>query len=620
MIHAEVHVSSTDPFSTGETEARGDRYGVSGIPHVRIDGKFSAVGAGSCASAKATYQGHYNTRMTETGGTSPVDITGYYSFFGTSGSFQVNLEQLDAGTFNAHQVSIFLFEDDITWCCGYGGVNHWDGVTRTIKTEAVSLTGIGQTATVIAEFDYDPSWVPANLHAVAIFEEIGGTKTVLQVGELQFAVDFAFSVPARVASVPGLNGAAYLSGTIENVSAASDVLSLSVDTDFGWPTDFLVAGDPTFYTSHSISLAPGETREVTIRVQTDGVKRIGTGHFLIGSANTGRVQPQSLRVWNGSHSILFVDDDNNTANEVPFESALTNLGYLFEDWNVASGHGNVEPRAVDMLGFDAVVWQTAYTTSTLLGPEDIAAVQEYLDFGGSLFLSSMDFLTSQTNPNPFVNDYLGVASWTNNSKASSVTGVGGDPISDSMTLPLTWPQQSANRVDTVNPGAGATATFFSETNNPAAVRFELANNSRTAFTTFAQNVVSTIDPDPNNSETVIERTLIWLLDQPTTGVGDDALAGGFSRMLGVHPNPFTPATELRFVISPSAASEPTKLVVVDAAGRMVRQLADAPIAAGLHSMTWDGLDNEGRAVAAGLYFARQKSADGESSTKLIRVR
>jgi hypothetical protein len=46
--------------------------------------------------------------------------------------------------------------------------------------------------------------------------------------------------------------------------------------------------------------------------------------------------------------------------------------------------------------------------------------------------------------------------------------------------------------------------------------------------------------------------------------------------------------------------------VFDVSGRLVRTLADRQFAAGRHSLTWDGVDNNGRSVARGVYFTQVK--------------
>lgn len=77
------------------------------------------------------------------------------------------------------------------------------------------------------------------------------------------------------------------------------------------------------------------------------------------------------------------------------------------------------------------------------------------------------------------------------------------------------------------------------------------------------------------------------------------------------PNPFNPATTIRFSI-PAAAR--VTLRIHDVAGRLVRTLSDAERPAGEYDVTWDGRDDRGAGVAAGVYFYRL-AAGGESQTR-----
>ena len=67
------------------------------------------------------------------------------------------------------------------------------------------------------------------------------------------------------------------------------------------------------------------------------------------------------------------------------------------------------------------------------------------------------------------------------------------------------------------------------------------------------------------------------------------------------PNPFSPATAIRFEL---ARAGYVRLSVYDIAGRLVRTLVDTSIQAGSHSVAWDGRDERGREMASGLYFYR----------------
>ena len=85
------------------------------------------------------------------------------------------------------------------------------------------------------------------------------------------------------------------------------------------------------------------------------------------------------------------------------------------------------------------------------------------------------------------------------------------------------------------------------------------------------------------------------------------------------PNPFAASTAIRFSIPASGASD-ASVAVYDLAGRLVRTLTSGPRAAGTHTVTWDGRDSAGRAVAAGVYLTRV-NADGKTAVrKLVHLR
>jgi hypothetical protein len=491
VVEDHMHGSGSDPFSTPETEARGSWYGVPGFPDVRIDGMYDVSGASSCSQAATAYRNYINQRLTATGGVSPVAVTGYFSSYQGSGSLQATFELQDPAALGTTQAVLYLYEDHINWCCGYGGVSIWDEVARVVRTQPVTLSNVGDRVTVVEGVTIDPSWNPANLHAFALIQQTTGSKTIIQAARLTSVIDFALNFPRTLGSVPQGNGTITFSGTVQNVSNISDVLSLAVG-DFGWPADFQIAGDPTWYTGTDLALAPGESKDITVRVQTDGTKRIGTGHFTATSSATGRQQPATIRVFNGSPAVLLVDDDNGSQQggigfEVIFENGLNNRGYLWDDWDIAGAHAGASPTAAQILGYDVIIWQTAYVSPPLLSTDDVSLLEGFLDGGGSVFMSSQQLLNQSDLPSSFLNNYLGVASFVLDTHALTAVGVGGDPITNGMSLPLTWPQSSLNRVDTVNPTATASAIFFSETGHPAAVRNILTSGGRVVFSSVTQN-------------------------------------------------------------------------------------------------------------------------------------
>ena len=83
------------------------------------------------------------------------------------------------------------------------------------------------------------------------------------------------------------------------------------------------------------------------------------------------------------------------------------------------------------------------------------------------------------------------------------------------------------------------------------------------------------------------------------------------------PNPASHAATLAFAL-PRAGH--VRLAILDAAGRRVRVLAERVQDAGAHSLAWDLRDEAGRAVAAGLYFARLETPMGARTQRLAVTR
>jgi len=84
-----------------------------------------------------------------------------------------------------------------------------------------------------------------------------------------------------------------------------------------------------------------------------------------------------------------------------------------------------------------------------------------------------------------------------------------------------------------------------------------------------------------------------------------------------YPNPFNPHTTLSFSLP--AAGE-AKLAVYDVAGRCVKILASGALSAGEQSVVWQGVDEENRPVASGVYFARLEAAGEAITHQMVLLR
>jgi hypothetical protein len=79
------------------------------------------------------------------------------------------------------------------------------------------------------------------------------------------------------------------------------------------------------------------------------------------------------------------------------------------------------------------------------------------------------------------------------------------------------------------------------------------------------------------------------------------------------PNPARGVAMLRYALPSDAV---VRLAIYDVNGRRVRTLAEGSSTAGDHAVTWDVRDDGGRALGAGLYFARFE-ADGRVITRRL---
>jgi len=104
----------------------------------------------------------------------------------------------------------------------------------------------------------------------------------------------------------------------------------------------------------------------------------------------------------------------------------------------------------------------------------------------------------------------------------------------------------------------------------------------------------------------------------TLGVPDlgPAATPALVALAPARPSPFAGSTSLSFRL---AKDLDVALSIVDVAGRPVRGLAAGTLAAGPHTVAWDGRDDAGRVAPSGLYFAVLTGGGTRAVTRLVRV-
>ncbi len=147
-------------------------------------------------------------------------------------------------------------------------------------------------------------------------------------------------------------------------------------------------------------------------------------------------------------------------------------------------------------------------------------------------------------------------------------------------------------------------------------------------------VLNTVSLTPYLGETDVRFRFRLVSDSSIVGSGffvDDFLIevlreqsisdvpGASSLVAGVKawPNPFNPQTTVEFTNSRSGA---VAVGIYNVQGQLVRTLVQDQMAAGSHSVVWDGRTNVGGQAASGVYFARMNTKSENVTTKLMLVK
>lgn len=129
-----------------------------------------------------------------------------------------------------------------------------------------------------------------------------------------------------------------------------------------------------------------------------------------------------------------------------------------------------------------------------------------------------------------------------------------------------------------------------------------------------------LEGTPAANQEVIFHSFRFLREGAPTDVADGdrpAPPSAAGRLHPATPNPFNPRTTLRFDLDRDG---PVRLEVVDLGGRRVRALLAGSFAAGTHEAVWDGRDDEGTAVASGVYLVQLQGSDFAEARRVTLLR
>ena len=110
---------------------------------------------------------------------------------------------------------------------------------------------------------------------------------------------------------------------------------------------------------------------------------------------------------------------------------------------------------------------------------------------------------------------------------------------------------------------------------------------------------------------------VYSIDIPDGTAVDEAVIPQPAQLAQNVPNPFNPMTTIFFNLARSGL---TTLTIFDVAGNRIKTLVNDDLEAGDHRVTWQGTDDRGRQVAAGIYLYQLDSGTVREVKRMTLVR
>ncbi|HNB51080.1 MAG TPA: choice-of-anchor B family protein, partial [Anaerolineales bacterium] len=200
--------------------------------------------------------------------------------------------------------------------------------------------------------------------------------------------------------------------------------------------------------------------------------------------------------------ILLVDDDDNTPDvQATYTNALNALGLSYDVWD--TGNSDDEPTTADLAAYDVVIWFSGEEFGGAAGPGSAGetALGAWLDGSGAcLLLSSQDYHYDR-GMTPFMTDYLGAATITDDDgNYTTVTGQG--VFSGLGPYTLTYPFNDYS--DPITPNGTAELAFQGNNSNGAALTKE-TGAYKSSFWVFPWEALSTSEA----RETALQTFMDW---------------------------------------------------------------------------------------------------------------
>jgi immune inhibitor A len=333
--------------------------------------------------------------------------------------------------------------------------------------------------------------------------------------------------------------------------------------------------------------------------------------FRFSARNGQYIQEITREFVFGMPGLLLVDDDNGAMYDTFYYNALRNLNQPFVHWDV-SRIG--EPGQL-LRRYPYVIWFTGAVRDYPFPPDLVESINEYLEWGGRLLISSQDFvqdLASRNNADDSIllNQYLKVG-YQSLSSSYIIDGEAGTPFAG-MRYITTGAGGAGNQTSQdalVTRTGGTTFLSYYTGHYPAAVAADDGYKSLTVG--FGIEAINNLHPQSRTMEIFLDSALTYL--GLSSSIDDNRPTLPENLMLAQnYPNPFNASTSISYGLK---ATGLVRLDIYDVLGRLVATPINGEQAAGNHQLIWNA-DKFG----SGIYFYRLQAGNTVESKRMLLLK
>jgi thiol-disulfide isomerase/thioredoxin len=624
VLNLQYHVnwpSATDPFylaNTTDNLGRRTYYGISAVPDLITDG-VNRPNPGS-------YEGLVNAVGQQLGKPAPFTIDVSTTVVGTSITVDADVTAVADVPGSGLKLRIALVEPHVYTDppgSDNGERDFYCIMRDMLPTHAGQDLTIanGQTVGFSESGTLDPAWT--DVYAV-VWVQDDTTKEVLQaasslVNTSDYACFYGWHRPTVVGAMLDLYS---FHSMLSNVGGQGDTYDVAITYDHpaNWSGNVCANGIcyPPGTRNITVSVPAGEQREITVDITP--IVDPGEGRLIVSCTSQGDPSlswTKTFKVIAEITPLLLVDDDGGEAYDAYYTQAIDATGYVHGSWNLDSD-GKVSGEVLD--NFHCVVWNVGWSFPSL-DADDRAALTQFLDNGGALFVSGQDIGWDYFDPSgsqygtpqqAWFQTYLGATYVSDDSNDMTIVGIAGDPVGDGLAFSIAGGdgannQQYPSEIQPYGTGVGCLEYAAGQ---EAAVRNASAPFKSVYFAFGFEGIATGAD-----RALVMQRVLDWL-DMDLVPVEDHRPVRPYLATAPLaSPNPFNPQTAIRFEVGGQTPT-PLRVDVYDLVGRRVRSLFRGEVRPGPQRLVWDGRADDGAAVASGLYVARVEVAGQTRNLKL----